>query len=233
MSVIAVIPAAGFGRRMGSDISKQHLDLAGRPVLYHTLQIFEQHPAIDRICLVVPAAEVEDCRHQVMDLYGFGKVVDIVAGGRERQDSVRNGLLGCRAKADDIVLIHDGVRPLFDAALIPPLLTLVREAGAAIIGVPVKDTIKEVVDGKIVATPPRGRLWQAQTPQGFRYDLILQAHQTAERDGYLGTDDASLLERDGVPVSVLEGDGSNLKITTPEDMPVAEALIACRQRSEL
>lgn len=211
---------------MGSDISKQYLELAGRPVLYHTLLIFEQHPQIDRICLVVPAAEVEDCQRQVVDLYGFVKVVDVIAGGRERQDSVRSGLLGCRAEADDVVLIHDGVRPLFDATLIPSLINLVQETGAAIVAVPVKDTIKEVVDGKIVSTPPRGRLWQAQTPQGFRYDLILKAHKMAERDGFLGTDDASLLERVGVPVAVLEGDGSNLKITTPEDMPVAEALLA-------
>ncbi|PLX81182.1 MAG: 2-C-methyl-D-erythritol 4-phosphate cytidylyltransferase, partial [Desulfuromonas sp.] len=146
-------------------------------------------------------------------------------GGAERQDSVRNGLQACAADPDDIVLIHDGVRPLLQPEIIDKLVAEVQQRGACLVGVPVKDTIKQVVDGRIEGTPDRSGLWQAQTPQAFRYDQILQAYQLAQQDGFRGTDDASLVERLGQPVMVITGSYRNIKLTTPEDLLLARAFL--------
>jgi len=229
MAVWAVIPAAGMGRRMGGSTSKQFLRLAGRPILAHTLDLFENHPAVDHLVLVVPAHEQDLCRRQVIAPGGYRKLRAMVDGGAERQDSVRLGLAACRAAADDLVLIHDGVRPLFDPALLGPLLAAARQAGGAIVGVPVKDTVKTVEDGRIAGTPRRDRLWLAQTPQAFYFALIREAHARARAEGHVGTDDASLVERLGRPVAVVRGDYRNIKITTPEDLVLAEALLAARE----
>ena len=225
MSVFVLIPAAGMGRRMGADINKQYLPLGGRPVLAHTIALFDNHPLVDRIYVITPADEFELCRSEVLEPGAFRKVQALVPGGAERQDSVRNGLQACAAGPDDIVLIHDGVRPLLDAALIDRLVARVREQGACLVGVPVKDTIKEVADGRIEGTPERGRLWQAQTPQAFRYGQIVDAYQRAQQDGYRGTDDASLVERLGQPVTVVAGSYRNIKLTTPEDLLLARAFL--------
>jgi len=225
MKYIALVPAAGSGRRMQADINKQYLELDGQPILAHTLRLFDGHPAVGEIWLVSPEAEIEYCRTEVVHRYGFSKVKGVVAGGTERQDSVRNGLLAIAAGASDLVLIHDGVRPL----LTPRLINLVGDAalrnGAAIVGIPVKDTIKQVDQGTFLSTPPRTSLWQARTPQAFRFDIILAAHEKAFREGYRGTDDASLVEWSGGKVVMVEGDGRNLKITTPEDLVLARALL--------
>lgn len=225
MSVIAIIPAAGFGSRMRSAVSKQYLLLDDRPVLAHTIGLFEGHPLIDQIVLVVPPAEVEGCRREIVERFAFSKVAAVVAGGAERQDSVRRGLAACPGGDADVVLIHDGVRPCFSSSLIPALVERIRNEGACIVAVPVKDTIKQVAQGVIVTTPDRRSLWQAQTPQGFLLGLIRQAHQAAFADGYSGTDDASLLERLGRSVAILEGDYRNIKITTAEDLILARAFI--------
>ncbi|TYO96825.1 2-C-methyl-D-erythritol 4-phosphate cytidylyltransferase [Geothermobacter ehrlichii] len=229
MAVWVVIPAAGMGRRMGSETSKQFLQLGGRPILAHTLDLFERHSAIDHLVLVVPAREQELCRQQVVGPGGYRKLRAMVDGGVERQDSVRLGLRACLAADDDLVLIHDGVRPLFDAALIEPLLAAARETGGAIVGVPVKDTVKVVEDSLIAGTPRRDRLWLAQTPQAFPFAVIREAHERALADGHVGTDDASLVERLGRPVAVVRGDYRNIKITTPEDLILAEALLAAQE----
>jgi 2-C-methyl-D-erythritol 4-phosphate cytidylyltransferase len=225
MNVIILVPAAGTGSRMGTAVNKQYLTLADRPILAHTLNLFDLHPAVDRIHLISPTAEIAYCRREVVERYAFAKVRSIIAGGAERQDSVRNGLLECDAAADDIVLIHDGARPFFPPALLPAVVASAARVGACVVGVPVKDTIKEVAAGQICGTPDRSRLWQAQTPQAFRFALIRDAHVQAVQDGFRGTDDASLVERLGHPVAILEGSYRNIKITTPEDLILAEAFL--------
>ena len=229
MQATVLIPAAGTGRRMGGSISKQYLELAGKPILAHTLSLFENHPLIENIYLLVPPDDISYCQQQIIDRYGFSKVRRIVAGGTERQDSVRNGL---DALAEDgltqpqqPILIHDGARPLFDCQRLSTLIEIVCQTGACIIGVPVKDTIKDVENNKITGSPDRSRLWQAQTPQGFHYQLIREAFDRAADDGFTATDDASLVERLGHPVQILEGDYRNIKVTTPEDILIAAALL--------
>lgn len=235
MNTTVLVPAAGMGRRMGASINKQYLDLAGRPILAHTLELFQQHPSIDSIYLILPADEISYCQTHIVNNYGFTKVRRIVAGGAERQDSVLNGLRALQEDGevsdDTIVLIHDGVRPLFDATLIPQLIETAQHQGGCVVGTPVKDTIKQVDGGQISATPNRQQLWQAQTPQAFRFEQIMQANQAAERDGFRGTDDASLVERLGEPVMMLEGDYRNIKVTTPEDLLIANALINQQETS--
>ncbi|RLB75196.1 MAG: 2-C-methyl-D-erythritol 4-phosphate cytidylyltransferase [Deltaproteobacteria bacterium] len=229
MQATVLIPAAGTGRRMGGSISKQYLELAGKPILAHTLSLFENHPLIENIYLLVPPDDIPYCQQQIIDRYGFSKVRRIVAGGTERQDSVRNGL---DALAEDgltqpqqPILIHDGARPLFDCQRLSTLIEIVCQTGACIIGVPVKDTIKDVENNKITGSPDRSRLWQAQTPQGFHYQLIREAFDRAADDNFTATDDASLVERLGHPVQILEGDYRNIKVTTPEDILIAAALL--------
>jgi 2-C-methyl-D-erythritol 4-phosphate cytidylyltransferase len=229
----ALIPAAGMGKRMGASINKQYLKLGGMPILARTLAVFEQSPLISGICLVIPADEIPYCREQVVEAHGFRKVMAIVAGGAERQYSVMNGLTYLareeQAAGDDVVLIHDGVRPLITAELLQKSIDAARSGDGALVAVPAKDTIKIVQNGLVVETPARETLWQAQTPQTFRFDLIYQAHCRAEQDGFTGTDDASLIERLGGRVRIVPGDYRNIKITTPEDLILAEAFLTAHQ----
>ena len=225
MSIYVLIPAAGMGRRMGASVNKQYLPLGDRPVLSHTIELFDQQSCIDRIFVICPEIEMPLCQQQVIDPFGFRKVGPLVAGGAERQDSVRNGLLACQANDEDIVLIHDGARPLLSPDLIDPVIAAAQRLGAAIVGVPVKDTIKQVSNGLIDTTPDRSSLWQAQTPQCFRYGLIRDAHIKAFQQNYHGTDDASLIEWLGCPVAMIEGNYRNIKITTPEDLVLARAFL--------
>ena len=225
MANIAIIPAAGTGSRMQAGVNKQYLFLAGRPILAHTLALFAAHPRIDRICIVVPAEEIDYCRAEIVALYGLGKVCTLIAGGPTRQDSVGNGLLGCGAAMDDLVIIHDGARPLLGAAELDALLDAAAVSGAATLGVPVKDTIKQVHAGVIVATPERSSLWQVQTPQAFRFWLLLAAHSQARADNFAATDDAMLVERLDHAVLMVAGSYRNIKITTPEDLAIASAFL--------
>lgn len=229
MNATVLIPAAGMGRRMGGSTSKQFLELAGKPILAHTLSLFEHHPLVENIYLIVPEKDIAYCRREIVERHGFRKVVRIVAGGLERQDSVRNGL---QAVTEDggvpperPILIHDGARPLFDSSLLSHLIEIVDSKGACAVGVPVKDTIKDVENRRITGSPDRRRLWQAQTPQGFQYHLLKKAFEQADKDGFFGTDDASLLEYAGYPVQMLEGNYRNIKVTTPEDLLIAAALL--------
>ena len=229
MKATILIPAAGTGRRMGGSTKKQYLELAGRPILAHTLTLFENHPLIENIYLIVPAADISYCQQQIVDRYGFSKIQRVIAGGPERQDSVRNGLDALEKDGFDQsqrpILIHDGARPLFDCKRLSALIEIICKTGACTIGVPVKDTIKDVENSTITGSPDRSRLWQAQTPQGFQYHLIREAFDQADKDGFVATDDASLLERLGHPVQMLEGDYRNIKVTTPEDILIAVALL--------
>ena len=226
MANIAIIPAAGTGSRMQAGVNKQYLLLAGRPILAHTLALFACHPRIDRICIVVPKDEIDYCRAEIVNYYGFGKVSAIIAGGPTRQDSVANALQSCGAAADDLVIIHDGARPLLLAPLLDDLLAAAAACGAATLGVPVKDTIKKVRAGVIVATLERSELWQVQTPQAFCFELLCAAHGQARVDGFVATDDAMLVERLPHAVAMVLGSYRNIKITTREDLAIASALLS-------
>lgn len=225
MKTVALIPAAGMGRRMGAALNKQYLLLAGKPILAHTLELFQQADCIDAIFVVVPPAEIGFCRTQVVEKYRLTKVDQIVAGGQERQDSVLNGLRALDCASDDVVVIHDGVRPLVPTAVVQHSIEMARQYDGALVAVPVKDTVKVVKDGFVSATPDRSRLWLAQTPQTFRYEIIRAVYERAAIEGFSGTDDASLLERTGGHVHLVIGDYRNIKITTPEDILLAEAFL--------
>lgn len=226
MRVIALIPAAGMGKRMGAGINKQYLLLGGKPILAHTISVFENAPCIDDIYLIVPKPEIPYCREQVVERYGFAKVRGIVPGGAERQNSVLNGLRAVAdAGDDDVVLIHDGVRPFIPLQVLERAVESASAHDGALVAVPAKDTVKVVRDGIIRDTPPRETLWLAQTPQAFRYGVIRAAHEIAEAEAFLGTDDAMLVERLEKEVHIVMGDYRNIKITTPEDLILAEAFL--------
>jgi len=226
MRVSALIPAAGMGKRMGAGINKQYLLLAGRPILAHTIAVFQQTRRVDDIYIIVPEDEIPFCRERVVDRYGFSKVRGIVAGGLERQHSVFNGLRAMESpEPDDVVLIHDGVRPFVSQRVLEDSIDSARIHAAALVAVPVKDTVKVAKNGVVLETPPRDTLWLAQTPQAFRYALIREAHERAAADEWLGTDDTALVERLGKTVHIVRGEYGNFKITTPEDLVLAEAYL--------
>ena len=204
---------------------KQYLQVVGRPVLVHTLLKFDVCPLIDHICLVVPDDDLDFCRHRLLAGGPIKKTVQFVAGGRYRQQSVYNGLKSLDHK-NGLVAIHDGVRPLVDPLLITACIRAAETSGACAPGIPADDTIKRVSgEGTIEGTLERKGLWLIQTPQVFRYAVITEAHDRALRDGYVGTDDASLVERLGFPVTLISGSKSNIKVTTAEDLAMAAALL--------
>ena len=215
----AIVVAAGKGTRMGTKESKQYLKVGGKPILVHTLEKFQRADIVGEIVLVVGADDVALCEGY-REQYGLDKIKAIVTGGGERQFSVHAGLL--RSKAE-WVLVHDGVRPFVASDLMARCWEAAERFGGAVAAVPVKDTIKEAdSDGRVAATPDRSRLWAVQTPQAFRRESLIQAHETAFRDGFVGTDDASIAERVGIPVHIVHGDYGNIKITTPDDLEWAE-----------
>lgn len=220
----AVIVAAGKGKRMGTDISKQFLPLCGREILAHTIEKFEKAKNIQDIVLVTGADSLQDVQDMAQE-YGWKKIVSITAGGKERQDSVWNGLQAVSADTE-IVLIHDGVRPFVTEEILDMSIETALEMGGCVAGVPAKDTIKVCNSENIaVDTPDRSTLWQIQTPQTFRKDLIIKAYATAAERGFVGTDDASLAEYSGYPVKVIMGSYRNIKITTKEDLLIGEAFL--------
>jgi 2-C-methyl-D-erythritol 4-phosphate cytidylyltransferase len=225
MKTVVIIPAAGTGRRMGGEISKQYLSLAGIPILVHTLRVFQRSPLVDEILLVVPGGDVAEVRRDMVERYDFSRVSLVIAGGRERQDSVRNALVHVRDE-HEIILVHDGVRPFVTGALIERAVAGAKAFGAVTVGVPVRDTVKTVdAAGRVVKTVLREGLWLTQTPQAFRREVILAAYERAAADGFCGTDDASLVERIGIPVRMIPGDADNIKVTTPEDLARGERMI--------
>lgn len=217
----AVVVAAGKGTRMGTAVSKQHLLLAGKPVLVHTLEAFEAMGLVDAVVLVVGPGDEERCAEYVRR-YGLHKVAAVVTGGAERQASVYLGLQALDPETE-WVLVHDGVRPFITEQEAALCLEAARTHGAAVLAVPVKDTVKIVEPGgRIESTPDRSLLWAIQTPQAFRVRELMAAHELAAREGFTGTDDAMLVERAGQPVYVAEGRYTNIKLTTPEDLEWAE-----------
>jgi len=228
MRTVAIVPAAGSGNRMGRELSKQYLSLGGMPLLVHTLNVFEKCPLVDALLVVVPPSDVEAVRTEMLPRWNLKKLAGVIPGGKERQDSVRAGIEALDRETG-LVVIHDAVRPFITVGLIENCIRAAAEEGAATVGVPVKDTVKEVAaDGRVMRTCDRNLLWLTQTPQAFRRDIIENAYRAAVRDGYRGTDDTSLVERLGIAVRMIRGDYGNIKITTPEDLVIAEALLAKR-----
>ncbi|WP_078433086.1 2-C-methyl-D-erythritol 4-phosphate cytidylyltransferase [Metabacillus halosaccharovorans] len=222
MNYQVIIPAAGQGKRMKAGKNKQFIELNETPIIIHTLKVFEEHTQCSGIILVINESEKADFQY-LIEKFRIQKVHQFVLGGTERQYSVYNGLKA--VKDDELVLVHDGARPFVTQKRIENLVEKAVDTGAAILAVPVKDTIKKVEEGIVSETVERSTLWSVQTPQAFQIKLLLEAHDKARNEGYLGTDDASLLERVGRPVSIVTGDYTNIKITTPEDLYIAEAIL--------
>jgi 2-C-methyl-D-erythritol 4-phosphate cytidylyltransferase len=237
MRVFVILPAAGLGTRMAPgqvtpNAAKQFQSLAGIPILIHSLRAFAAVPQVSAIVVAVRATEIERVRAIVAEHRLDGRVT-VVEGGDSRQESVGRALAAVQAEDDDIVLVHDAVRPLIDSATIARTIEAVTEYGAAIVGLPAIDTIKQVertAHGAIIRTTiPREYVVQAQTPQGFRWSILKHAFAEAEADGFAGTDEASLVERAGTQVAVVPGSPANLKITQPGDLELAEFYLARRQ----
>jgi 2-C-methyl-D-erythritol 4-phosphate cytidylyltransferase len=234
MRVFVILPAAGIGTRMsaGSSVpvaAKQFLAIAGVPVLVHTLRAFVAVEAVAAALVAVRGSEIERV-HALVAEYGLADKVKVVEGGAQRQESVANALALLDAADDDIVLVHDAVRPLIDVATIERTIEAVEKYGAAIVGLAAVDTIKQVektAHGAIItSTIPRERVVQAQTPQGAKYRLLKKAFNEAAADEFAGTDEASVLERAGIEVHVVAGSARNFKITQPGDLELAEFYMA-------
>jgi 2-C-methyl-D-erythritol 4-phosphate cytidylyltransferase len=231
MNVFVILPAAGLGTRMAGPQPKQFLELNGIPILIHSLRAFASVERVKGIYVAVRNTEMERVQSQIAE-YGAERV-HVVEGGDNRQESVAHALAALPATDDDVVLVHDAVRPLIDAATIDRTIDAVIEHGAAIVGLPAVDTIKQVErtahGALITSTIPREFVVLAQTPQGFRYGLLKKAFAEATADGFVGTDEASVVERAGLPVAVVHGSQVNLKITQPGDLELAEFYL--RQRA--
>lgn len=214
---------------MGSNTPKQFLSLGGLPIIVYSLQVFEQSESIAEVVLAVPEADREFCLKEIVTRHGLTKVRRIVAGGEQRQDSVRHGLAAVD-ETIDLVLVHDAVRPFVTPDMVGRVVQRAGEYGAAVVAIPMRDTVKRMgADGLVEGTVDRGGLWLAQTPQVFRRELLQEAHQKALVDGFQATDDAQLVERLGHRVAIVEGSGENIKITRPEDLAIGEAILAARR----
>ena len=228
MFVSAIIAAAGKGTRMGANISKQYLNLEGKPILIHTLRAFDNCPLINEIILVISPNEETLCKDLILKPYSFKKNIKIAYGGDERQESIYNGLKYIDT-ATEVIAIHDGARPLITQEIIVNSIESAAIYGAVIAAVPVKDTIK-VADSKgfVADTPVRKRLWAAQTPQTFTKEILFNAYEKAMKENYFGTDDSTLVERLGIRVKLIPGSYDNIKITTPHDLVLAQGIMRRR-----
>jgi 2-C-methyl-D-erythritol 4-phosphate cytidylyltransferase len=225
MSVVALLLAAGRGERLGHELPKAFVPLAGRPLLLHAFEALAAAPEVDAVIPVVAAAELPRLQALLAEWGPRAKLAAAVAGGAERQDSVRAGMQALPPQTS-LVAVHDAARALLRPAAVSRVVAAARRSGAAILAVPVRDTIKRVAAGRIVETPARAECWAAQTPQVFRTEILREALAKAAAERYLGTDDAELVERLGVTVQVVEGDTDNFKLTQPEDLAVAERRLA-------
>jgi 2-C-methyl-D-erythritol 4-phosphate cytidylyltransferase len=235
MKVVVIIPAAGLGTRMSSApeaksrkiATKQFAELGGTPILIHTLRKFAAHPAVAEIHVALRKNEISGFRARLdQGASDILEKVNLLEGGEHRQESVANALAALSVAPEDIVLVHDAVRPFVTEEIIQQVIEAAQKYGAAIAGMPATDTVKQVertANGALItATVPRERVVMAQTPQGFRYDVLKKACDEAKTDGFVGTDEASLVERSGHKVAVVMGSSRNIKITTPADLELAE-----------
>lgn len=222
----AIIVAGGSGKRMGGDIPKQFLEINGLPVLFHTLILFDSIKEIDEIILTLPEAHIEWFKSNFFSQVKIETILKIVKGGKERQDSVKKGLEKIAEKSD-YVLVHDGVRPFVTPEDIKKVIKSVADNDGVILGVPVSETIKKTDENNnILSTIPRNRTFLAQTPQGFKTEVLKRLHSEAKEKNLIVTDDASLLEHSGYRVKLVEGSRFNIKITTPDDLNFAKKLIS-------
>ena len=224
----AIVLAAGKGTRMNSKIQKQFLEVEGKPVIYYSLKCFQESPLIRDIILVTGEESLSYCKEEIVKKFGFSKVKKVTVGGKERYDSVYAGLCAC--DNTDYVLIHDGARPFVTEEILERTCLSVKETGACVVGMPAKDTIKISDRNKMVeSTPAREKVWLVQTPQAFRYSLIKESYESIRCKDMSGiTDDAMIVEQEsGVKVALVHGSYENLKITTPEDLLIAEAFLRC------
>ncbi len=225
VKIAAIVPAAGSGTRMRMNTKKQFFALAGTPLVGYALKTMEASPAVQDIVIVVSPGEEGYCRGAVIEKLGLNKITAIVPGGKERQGSVYNGLLALSPDTD-IVIVHDGVRPFFSLDILDKVIAAAQTHGAATCAMPAKDTVKLAnEDNFVTGTLPRNRTWLAQTPQAFCYSLIMEAHRRARDEGLLATDDTALVEFLGRRVKIVTGSYENIKITTPEDLDMAMAII--------
>ncbi|MGL4361997.1 MAG: 2-C-methyl-D-erythritol 4-phosphate cytidylyltransferase [Cellulosilyticaceae bacterium] len=225
MKIDAIIVAGGSGKRMGTAVKKQYIKLKDKEVLAHTVEIFENHPDINAIIVVVGKDDCEYVEELLKNQYGYKKIQAVVAGGAERQDSVYNGIEYI-SKCATHVLVHDGARPFLNKQTIDQIKEKMQTVDACVVGVPVKDTIKCVTNQKTIeSTPEREKLWSIQTPQTFKRELIIEAYRNAKHNKVCGTDDSMLVESIGETVHVICGDYNNIKITTIEDLVFAEAIM--------
>jgi 2-C-methyl-D-erythritol 4-phosphate cytidylyltransferase len=226
LKVVAIIVAAGSGKRMGRSTKKQFLSIGSKPILAYTLDVFDSINRVDRIILVIPRGWKRYCQKEIIEKYRYRKEIEIISGGARRQDSVACGL--ALVSSDyEIVIIHDGVRPFVTRRMVIESIVRARKFGACVVAVPVSDTVKMVNSkGVIDRTLPREYLWRVQTPQTFRFSLIKKAYAKALKDKFYGTDDAQLVEKMNKPVKVISGDYHNIKITTKEDLILAETLLS-------
>ncbi len=223
MSVSAIIVAAGISKRMKDGVDKLAVQLSGKPLLAWTISRFESAEIIDEIIVVTREDEIAKVKEMTKS-EGFRKVSSVVEGGAYRQQSTQNGLNAVSTDSK-VVLIHDGARPLIRTSDIERIVESAEENGAALLAVPSQDTVKEVQNRKVTQTLPRESLWLAQTPQGFRKELLQEAFSSAEKEGYIGTDEASLVERIGKDVTIVEGHSSNIKVTVTSDIGVVQSLL--------
>ena len=237
-NIAAVVLAAGQGKRMGTETAKQYLLLDGKPVLYYALRAFEQSE-VDTVILVTGKDEIEYCQKEIVDFFGFRKVKAVVPGGKERYHSVACGLQALEKAETELVLIHDGARPFVTPEIIHKLIAETRAKEACVIGTPVKDTIKIADEqGRCAQTPPRNKVWAVQTPQSFLFDLVSDAYgRLLEKEeelltqGLQITDDAMVVEHmTDRKVYLVEGDYTNIKLTTPEDLVISEAFLKKRKK---
>jgi 2-C-methyl-D-erythritol 4-phosphate cytidylyltransferase len=226
--VTVLVPAAGMGRRMGKAVAKQFLPLGDKPMLAHTLLAFQRSSDIDEIIPILSEDDMEHCLRDVIEAFHITKVRTLVVGGKERQDSVYNGIRKLEQDAS-VVLVHDGVRPFVTAAMIKECVDRARKGECVAVGVPLKDTVKQV-DGQgfVSRTLERSRLWAIQTPQAFPAGVLRKAYEEAYRRKRTATDDAALAEHAGCRVRVIMGSYENIKITTPEDLVLAEEILKGR-----
>ena len=228
LPVWAVIVAGGAGVRMGSPKPKQYLPIGGVPIIRWTVTAFQSSPVVDHIVVVVPAADRGMVEDEILDRGCAGKLRDVVAGGATRQDSTAAGVSEV-GDAECVILVHDGVRPFTNQDAITAAAETAAESGAALVAMPITDTVKRVgEDGVVTETVPRTGLWAAQTPQAFRAEILREALDKAKQSSFVGTDESQLVERAGYSVRVVQGDCTNIKITTPEDLERAEIIASGR-----
>ena len=219
-----VVAAGGSGERMGATTSKQLLSLNGETILFRTLKVFQESKEVDVIIISARGEDIASI-NKIIDANKLSKVISVVRGGQQRQDSVWNGLQALRESNIDVMLVHDAVRPFINHEMISSVANAAIEHGAAVVAVRPKDTIKvSAGNGFATTTLDRENSWIVQTPQAFEFKLLSTAFEKAMRDGFYGTDDASLVERLGEKIKIVEGNYSNIKITTPEDLAFAEAI---------